>query len=297
VRRAVICLLLLAVAGHAQDLEKKLADKLAKPFVAKGGWVLDFDEAKAAAKKRNVPILAYFTASFQAVPGSDTVEDGLFLTDDFVKLAKEVVPFLHVTAMIEGRKDDDLLARLGGRSLPWMAFLDCDGTVLASHDGAPTVAAFRETLADVTRTFALRDKAAAGDRDAIVAYALDQARRFRINSRQLRAEMARAGELKPDEQAAYRAALRDLLFEEADHYARGEWYARMEKDGLVPEDERQRTDFYLGILAWAEFQGDVETFKRALGEIRKLHGDKEQAAGFFRQVEEKLKDMEERQAK
>ncbi len=59
--------LALALPSAAQDvdpLQAKLDKKLEEAWVAHGGWVLDFEEAKARAAKENKLIFAYFTRSY-----------------------------------------------------------------------------------------------------------------------------------------------------------------------------------------------------------------------------------------
>lgn len=69
-RSAAIALLFLAIPATAfarqdQDqMKKNLDEKLAKTFVKSAPWILDYDEAKAAAKKSNKLIFAYFTRSY-----------------------------------------------------------------------------------------------------------------------------------------------------------------------------------------------------------------------------------------
>lgn len=65
---AVACLAGAASAqaqGQDQEqLKSKLEQKLAAPFLKNASWILDFDEAKAAAKKSGKRIFAYFTRSY-----------------------------------------------------------------------------------------------------------------------------------------------------------------------------------------------------------------------------------------
>lgn len=58
-----------AASAPAQDqdqqaLIRKRDEKLAKPFVAAGGWSTDYDQARAQAKGQNKPIFVYFTRSY-----------------------------------------------------------------------------------------------------------------------------------------------------------------------------------------------------------------------------------------
>ena len=54
----------LSSSASAQDLEAKLAAKMAKPFVTNAAWVLDYDEALAKSKESGKVIFAYFTRSY-----------------------------------------------------------------------------------------------------------------------------------------------------------------------------------------------------------------------------------------
>jgi len=47
-----------------QDLVAKRAEKLAKDFLKKADWITDYDQARAAAKKSDKLIFAYFTRSY-----------------------------------------------------------------------------------------------------------------------------------------------------------------------------------------------------------------------------------------
>ena len=49
---------------NQDDLKKKLADKVAEEWVKDGGWITDYDAARAEAKKSGKLILAYFTRSY-----------------------------------------------------------------------------------------------------------------------------------------------------------------------------------------------------------------------------------------
>ena len=62
---AAVALLVAAGAALAQDsLEENLQKKMKEPFLAKAGWITEFDKAKAESKKMNKPIFAYFTRSY-----------------------------------------------------------------------------------------------------------------------------------------------------------------------------------------------------------------------------------------
>lgn len=53
-----------ASAQDPQDLAKKRDEKLAAEWIKKGGWITDYDQALAEAKKSDKIIFAYFTRSY-----------------------------------------------------------------------------------------------------------------------------------------------------------------------------------------------------------------------------------------
>ena len=63
---SVVALAALAGTSLAQgdELQAKYEKKIAKPFVAAGGWVLDYDQAREQAKAEDKLIFIYFTRSY-----------------------------------------------------------------------------------------------------------------------------------------------------------------------------------------------------------------------------------------
>jgi hypothetical protein len=51
-------------AENPAELEKKYQEKLKHDFFKKGPWLLDYDEARAEAKKTGKPLFVYFTRSY-----------------------------------------------------------------------------------------------------------------------------------------------------------------------------------------------------------------------------------------
>jgi len=296
VRLGTVALLLLAGIARGQDPAKLLAEKLKRPFVANVPWIQDFDEARRLSREQNKPIFAYFTRSFAADPGSDQVEGGVLASKEFKEFVAGFVPFLHVTTLIEGRKDDNLLLRMGKKSWPTVLVLDEYGGVLADHRSAPTVEAFRETAAPALRRFALRKRALEGDRDAVYAYAVERAGRGQLTSPQFRREMERVAPLSEKEQKDAKALLTELLLGEAELYAQAEWFARMEKEGLVPTDLEGKLNFYVPLLGLAEYRENPAEMERILGILKELLKDQPGTEGVFDKAEEKLADLKARLA-
>lgn len=48
----------------AEELRARYEAELAEPFVAKGGWIVDYDDARAQAKREGKLIFTYFSRSY-----------------------------------------------------------------------------------------------------------------------------------------------------------------------------------------------------------------------------------------
>ena len=53
-----------AQGASQQALKKKYEDKLALEFVDYGGWITDYDEARAKAKEEGKVLFVYFSRSY-----------------------------------------------------------------------------------------------------------------------------------------------------------------------------------------------------------------------------------------
>ena len=48
-----------------EELQRRYQEKLALEFVETGGWITDFDEARARAKKEGKVLFVYFSRSYE----------------------------------------------------------------------------------------------------------------------------------------------------------------------------------------------------------------------------------------
>ena len=54
-----------ATAAHAQgDMQEKYEKKLTAEFIGHGGWITDYDEARAKAKAEGKVLFVYFSRSY-----------------------------------------------------------------------------------------------------------------------------------------------------------------------------------------------------------------------------------------
>lgn len=60
----VVCSTNLQPAHADDEMQAKYEEKIAKPFVSHGSWIVDYDEALARAEKEKRFIFAYFTRSY-----------------------------------------------------------------------------------------------------------------------------------------------------------------------------------------------------------------------------------------
>lgn len=92
-----------------------------------------------------------------------------------------MVPYLNIMTKIEGRKDDNLLGEKGGRSFPYIIFMDETGGVLAVP-GDRSVEGFQKILGGKVKEFTdLRAKAQSGDAVAQIDFALLEGNLGRIS--------------------------------------------------------------------------------------------------------------------
>jgi len=88
-----------------------------------------------------------------------------------------MIPFLHITTRIEGRKGDDLLSDKADRvSFPTLMIMDKDGTVVARHTQDFSVPEFERMARNAQAVVDLRKKAAGGDSAAKADLALMEVR-------------------------------------------------------------------------------------------------------------------------
>jgi len=80
--------------------------------------------------------------------------------DGIEKFTSKVIPFLHVTTKIPGKKYDDLLLKNHFGGFPTLAFMDAEGKILTTlHYTKRSIEGFEETLRQVSRLQDLRSRA------------------------------------------------------------------------------------------------------------------------------------------
>jgi hypothetical protein len=139
--------------ARAGDPTADLKAKLGEPWLKAAPWELDFAKAKAKSAESGLPIFAYFTRSYKPNAALNVLENGTFAKPPFVALARRAVLYCNVSSKVKGRPHADLLRRVGGRVVPYVALLDSEGRSLgrpAAYDLAGL-----QALLDRARTFEL----------------------------------------------------------------------------------------------------------------------------------------------
>lgn len=197
------------------------------------------------------------------------MEGGALLTPEFNEFSKKHVMFLHVTTRIEGRKDEDLFNKVGGRGFPSFFVLDSDGKVVAQHEGPRTAAAFAETIDKAKEFVTLRDKAKAGDAAAKVDYLFARVRMGQLSADEMKAE-AKSLKMSDEQQKTYRGLLANVMMDDEQTKAVGKAFVEMQKNGYVPEDGRKQQAFYLAIFRYGNLLGDAAMMDGACNGLEKV---------------------------
>ncbi|HEX5137179.1 MAG TPA: hypothetical protein VFY93_09415 [Planctomycetota bacterium] len=233
------------------------------------------------------------------------VEGGAFSTPEFKEFSTKVVPFMHVTTRIEGRKDEGLLAEKGGRGFPYIVFMDEEGGVLAVQ-GERTVAGFQKTLADkVQRFLDLRAKAKAGDPAAQIELTLLEGDLGRISFEEVQTRLK--GKKLTDEQQAMLgdvelgAMISELQKSEDEAAAK----PRMKRiadtfaSGRLPRDAEKKQMFLQITLSYAVSEEDPDLVEKAFGPLKAIYeqqlGNDPRVQEWARKIEDKIAEMRDAQ--
>lgn len=193
-------------------LRDRLEKKLTEPFATSVKWILDYDRAKLAAKTDDKLIFGYFTRSYAHCAPCKALEHGTLTTPAFATFTKDVVPFLHVTSNLRGRKHDNLLRTLVAHPMfPTLLILGPDGEVITQPRERTVVAWCKAVVA--SRTFLELRKEPATDPLVRKRLFFVEAELGRLDFDGAKARAKTLGELSDDERARVTRILADLEFD------------------------------------------------------------------------------------
>lgn len=183
---------------------------------------------------------------------------------------------MHITTRIEGRKDDELLSDLGGRSFPWIVFLDAEGEIVGRHAGSPTVEAFAHTAAHVRRYLDLKKKAAAGDATVKLDLAILECTLGLTEFYELE-ETVEGQKLNADQAKAVELCRVNAAVDEGLQLARAgsvddavEEFVEIFKKGVLPT--QNTAGFWYRLALHASKQGDAALLEASIAGLRKAFG-------------------------
>lgn len=207
--------------------------------------------------------------------------------------------FCHITTNIPGEKHGDLLTEKGGEGWPHFVFMDAEGNVVATHEDEPSAAGFARTGEKVKTYYALKDKAAKGDKAAVIELIMTQ-----LEMGQLKAPEAekKFTEAKPSkEQEARFAALllnasilqdvEALESKDGEKALAKKYYDAFKAGKPGPTSEQAMQPYYVLAITHAEEQKDAKTFEAALKVLKDKFGKVEAAKDFFEEKEKKLSEL------
>jgi len=230
------------------------------------------------------------------------LEGGALLTDAFVKFSADYVLFCHITTQIETDKHQDLLEKKGGDGFPHIVFMDSDGTVLATHDGARDAEGFAKTGTKAKNFIALRDKAAAGDAAAKIDFLAARMELGQVGEEEADKQLKDLGKLTPAQEkkfgalktgAAVKAVLAEVRDEKSAEEA-GKKFLAMKKAGRPePLGEGEVQPYWILMMRVAEKEKDAATFEEALKALKARFGTVAEAQEFFKGAEKTLQGLRE----
>lgn len=297
---AVLAALVLGLA-QGDGLEAKKAEKLKSEFLKKAPWSLDYDKAREEAKKRGTPIFAVFSRSYSPCPACNQLENGPLLTDDFVKFSKDYVLFCHITTMIPNEKYGDLLEEKGGNAFPYIIFMDPAGDVIVDHQGPRSAEGFGKTGEKAKAWMTAKAKADAGDAAGKIDFVILQLSMGKLKVEDAEKAIKAAGEPTAEQKAALgleltNAEIRDAvgkLRSDEEAAALGKkFYARYKEGKPSPTSDNAFQAYFMLMMDAAAESKDAKVFEEAYKAMFEKYGKLEGAAGFFKDKERQLKELQ-----
>ncbi|HEV3026673.1 MAG TPA: thioredoxin family protein, partial [Planctomycetota bacterium] len=297
----VVLLGLAAPAAMAQSLEELKAEKLKAEFFKKADWILDYDKARADAKKSGKLIFALFSRSYAPCPACHALENGALLTDDFAKFSKDYVLFCHITTMIQGEKYGDLLEQKGGNAFPWVVFMDPEGEIIVEHRGPRSAAEFGKSGETAKSWLALKEKAAKGDRPSQIDFAILQLSMGQVDAEEATKTIKAAGEPSKEQSAKFDAELINAEVREAVRRVKSDeeaavlgkkFYARHKEGKPAPTSDNALQSYFILVMEAAGEAKDAATFEAAYKILFDKYGKMEGAGAFFEEKEKQLKELQ-----
>jgi hypothetical protein len=226
------------------------------------------------------------------------LESGPLSTPEFATFSKEVVPFLHVTSRVEGRKGEGLFGEYGGTGFPTLMYLDASGKKLADQNDR-SVAGFRKTATSLSAMTDLRARIAKGEKGLGPKLLIAELNLGQVDFAEAQKRFKSFKKIKPEAKKKIAALLLDAevanLINSAGrdrekYMALGKTFAKMVKAGRVPTGN-SATQFWSSIMTYAEEKSDAGLYEKAYNFLYEKFGSDERYAEHFKDLAKKLAAM------
>ncbi|MBI3818805.1 MAG: hypothetical protein HY286_08965 [Planctomycetes bacterium] len=227
------------------------------------------------------------------------MENGAFSKEDFAKWGKDYVLFCHITTHIPDMKYDNLLTKVGGQGFPHMVFMDQDGEVLATHEGAREPAAFEKSGAAARESAKLKQKAAGGDVAAKFEWTCRQMEAGTLAVDAGKSKIKEIGKLTADQQKRFDSLLFDAGINEMfaginsqEKFTEvGKKCLDYLKEKKIPKSDNAFDNFINGCFGYADSKKDADGFGMSIKALRDRKGDEADYKPIFENLEKHLAEL------
>jgi hypothetical protein len=212
-----------------------------------------------------------------------------------------VVLYLHNTSRVDDEPLPNLLQEKGGRGFPYLVMLDADGEVIAPHNGARSVEAFKKTAAASSAFGDLKMRYESGDKKATLGYllaALDLGAVSVADAKKIYAEVdekdldqAKRDEIKAKLWAVeYREILMTVRALD-DAIAAGKNFKSMLDAGFKPDGE-QHPNVWAMISYYATEEKNAELLAKAIEEFEETAASERFKQANLKRMKDALAEMQ-----
>ena len=235
------------------------------------------------------------------------MEGGALLDPKFKEFSKNHVMLLSIETHIEGRKHDRLLAQKGFRGFPSIAVLDANGDVIAKELKSRDVAGFEGLAQAATGFLELKKKAAGGDREAQIDFAIARTSLGHIDYEDLQEILEPFGKLTTEQQKQVMgfeanekvgkvlAPYRRMRANKEETAEIGEKFAELYKASLIPTDGKLSGQFWNYLSTYAQTSGNADLLESCLKDYWRPYlgpmKDNARATAHLRRLEDSLADL------
>jgi hypothetical protein len=114
------------------EFRARLEERKKEPWLARGGWFTNFDEASKRAREAGQPILFYAARSHMVDTVARGIEARILASDEFRAASKDIVLYIHFITKLPDDGHLDLARKVGYYGTPFAVCIDPDGLAVAT---------------------------------------------------------------------------------------------------------------------------------------------------------------------